>query len=73
MSCLVFSPDGKTLVTGGVDGTIGLWTVATGKELANLAGHFDEVHALAFGLDGRLLASGGWDHAVRIWDVPSQK
>ncbi len=34
---MVFSPDGKLLATGGLDGLIILWEPATGKELARLS------------------------------------
>ena len=53
---LAYSPDGKTLATGGMDTTVRLWEVATGRELATLAGHPFSVERLAFSPDGKTLA-----------------
>ena len=58
VQCMAFSPDGRTLATGGVDRTIKLWNVATGKEHATLSGHAGEVRSLAFSPDGKELVSG---------------
>jgi RNA polymerase sigma factor (sigma-70 family) len=52
-----FSPDGKTLATGGTDRTILLWDLATGKELRRLEGHRAWVNLLGFSPDGKYLAS----------------
>jgi WD40 repeat protein/beta-lactamase regulating signal transducer with metallopeptidase domain len=57
------SPDGKLLATGGGAsndyGSVQLWDVETGKELAKLAGPRNWVEGIAFSPDGTLLASSG--------------
>jgi WD40 repeat protein len=37
VSCLAFAPDGKLLASGGKDGTVRLWDVTAGKEMARLS------------------------------------
>jgi WD40 repeat protein len=36
---VAYSPDGKTLASGGEDDTIKLWDINTGKEQDTLKGH----------------------------------
>ena len=66
-----FSPDGRTLATGGRPNEVWLYDVDSGQVTATLEGHKDHysVAAVAFSPDGRILASGGWDDTVRLWDV----
>jgi WD40 repeat protein len=67
--CVVFSPDGKTLASGGENGVVMLWAAATGKERAVLEGHTSVVLAAAFAPDGKTLATAGADTTIRLWDV----
>jgi WD40 repeat protein len=53
---LDWSPDGKTLASGGARGEARLWDVSAGRERATLTGLRDDVRALAFAPDGRTLA-----------------
>ena len=65
---VAFSPDGKTLASGGGDNVIHLWDIGTGKRKMTLFGHTHWVFSLAFSPDGKTLASGSVDSDIRLWD-----
>ncbi|MGD0529511.1 MAG: WD40 repeat domain-containing protein, partial [Polyangiaceae bacterium] len=69
---VAWSPDGKSLATG-LDASVELWDVASGKGSRKLDGHSDHVESVAWSPDGKMLASGALDHTVRVWDVASGK
>jgi WD40 repeat protein len=70
VTAVAFSPDGSLLATGGNDGTLGLWTVATGHRLASLDAQALALRNVTFSPDGRLLALTTWnDDDVRLWNV----
>jgi WD40 repeat protein len=70
---VAYSPDGKTVASGLIDGTIGLWDVATGKARAAFKGHTGCVNSVSFSPDGKTLASAGEDKTIRLWDVSPAK
>lgn len=70
---IVFSPNGKLIVSGHHDGTICLWDVKKTKKVRRFTGHTTWVTQLAFAPGGKSLASASDDGSVRIWDFPSGK
>ena len=62
-------PDGRTLVSGAIDGTVHLWDANSGKYKETLEGHTDWIRSVAFSPDGKILASGGDDGTVLLWDM----
>ena len=67
VSSVAFSPDGKTLATGG--DYVQLWDVARGRSTATLTGHTNAAYTADVQPrreDSRL---GGEDNTARLWDV----
>jgi WD40 repeat protein len=66
---VLFTPDGKRVVSCGEDGKIIVWDVATRQRIATLSDHQGWVNWIDLSADGKWLASGGEDHQVIIWDA----
>ncbi|KAA2258816.1 AAA family ATPase [Solihabitans fulvus] len=73
---VAFNPDGHTLATASLDGTVKLWDSTTRRTTAT----FDATttsgftgRVLAFSPDGHTLATNSRDGAVALWDVTTQR
>jgi RNA polymerase sigma factor (sigma-70 family) len=64
-----FSPDSKWLASGGYDGTVRIWEVATGAEVLSRKGHEGWVLQVEFGPEGRSVLSSSLDLTALLWDL----
>ena len=79
VNAIAYSPDGKTIVSGGADGTVRLWDGATGKHKATLrhGGWMNflfpwlnpSVNAISYSPDGNTVAVASVDSKLRLWDT----
>lgn len=69
---LAFSSDGRTLVIGAWRGSIMLWDVETGQQIAKFIDAKGSIAALKFSPDGRIIAKGGESGVVELWDVETK-
>lgn len=71
VTVLRFSPDGKTIVSGGYDRTVMLRNVASGQAFATLRGHEGPVNFMAYGKNR--LATRDANGQVLWWTTSGQK
>jgi WD40 repeat protein len=67
---LVYSPDGRYLLSGGRDAHLRVWEVARGyQEVTSVVAHMFTINHLTFSPDGQFFASCSMDKSVKIWDA----
>jgi WD40 repeat protein len=71
-TCAAFGPDGTRLATGGADGLVTLWDVATGDALVSFDRHEGPVTGLGFSADGARLVSASDDGTALVWDATAR-
>ncbi|MER6335015.1 hypothetical protein ABT298_38130 [Streptomyces sp. NPDC001034] len=69
VSAVAFSPDGRRVAAGGVDGALRLRDTRTGTVRRVLPAFGGAVTGLAYGAGGRLVAAGAPDGTIRVADL----
>jgi WD40 repeat protein len=70
---ILFSGDGRRVVTASEDNTARIWDAESGREIFVLAGHSERVWSAAFSNDGRQVVTASWDRTARVWDAQTGK
>lgn len=69
VNAVTFSPDSKSLLTGGEDGVARLWERRGEQEKRSLTGHAGKVNTVEFAPTGRFIITGAADGTTRLWDT----
>jgi WD40 repeat protein len=69
IAAVAFSPDAKTLVSGGADGTVRLWNVTSRREVAMFRVQPAPVVGVFFNQQGTALVAIGADGTISSWDT----
>lgn len=64
-----FSPDGRYVVTGSIDGHGRIWEVVSGRLIGKPLRHDNWVRAVAFAPDNKRVLTGSHDLSARLWDI----
>ena len=74
VNCVVFSPDGLLVASGGMDGTVHIWNSLTGEEVKGIETG-EVISCVCFTPDSRHVVTGEWNTdtakqtEVRFWDL----
>ena len=66
---VVFSADGRSLISGSADKTVKLWDMQTGGAIRTFSGHTAFVFSVSISVDSATIASGSHDKTIRLWDT----
>ncbi len=70
VNSIVWSPDGRRLISASADQTLKVWDFEDGRLVRTMKGHGDGVSAVAFTPDKRVI-SASVDQTLKIWDLES--
>jgi WD40 repeat protein len=72
---LVFTPDGRELLSAGDDGRLRRWNVSTGKELPSSFDAHPRVSMLSIAVsaDGKRMATAALDKTAKVWETATNK
>jgi WD40 repeat protein len=66
--CVQFSPDGRTLASGGDLGVVHTWDADSGKAVNSYVGHAGQMQSLFYVSDGELV-TGSTDKKAAVWNL----
>lgn len=73
VTSVVFSRDGRFLVSGSCDRTLRLWQLSSERSISLTTQHQDAIQSIAISPNGQLVASGSKDKIVELWDLSTRQ
>ena len=73
VTCLAFCPDGRTLLSGDLAGTVKVWSVQTGRFLCDLAHQAQKIDRIQFSPSGRYLVYAAYQGPLVVFDLRKLK
>lgn len=73
INSLLFTPDGRTLISAGLEPLIRFWDVAANKEIKKFVGGEGSPQNIVVSNDGRWLTTSNWTDGVILWNVNWRK
>jgi WD40 repeat protein/serine/threonine protein kinase len=69
VASVAFSPDGGRIVTGGLDGTVRIWSTATGTNQTILRASDRPIRCVAASSTNDWIAAAGDDGVAQVWEM----
>ena len=72
VECVMFSPDGQRIATGGEDYYLRIWDTESGEEIAKVE-HASGIDGINWSHDGEIIATGDEEGNLSLWDAGSYR
>ncbi|KAI0659996.1 hypothetical protein C8Q70DRAFT_977330 [Cubamyces menziesii] len=70
---LATDPYGSVVASGSPERVIRMWDPRSGKRIAKLVGHTDNIRAILISEDAKYLLTGSADASIKLWSLSSQR